>query len=77
MYHMSTKITPFEALYGYPPPSIKEYVLSKFKALDVKNYLVTSDEIPCILKIHLKQSRNQIKQQVNLKRFDHEFEVGD
>jgi hypothetical protein len=57
-YHTSTKMTPFEALYGYPPPSIKEYVFSKFKAPAIKNYLATSDEILCILKNHLEQSRN-------------------
>jgi predicted AlkP superfamily phosphohydrolase/phosphomutase len=70
-------MTPFEALYGYPPPSIKEYVVSNFKAPIVKNYLATSDEILHILKNHLEQSRNQIKKQVDLKRTDHEFEVGD
>jgi hypothetical protein len=44
-YHTSTKMTPFEALYGYPPSSIKEYVVSNFKALAKKNYLATSNEI--------------------------------
>jgi hypothetical protein len=74
---MLTKMTPFESLYGYPPLSIKEYVFSKFKAPTVKNYLATSDEILCILKSHLEQSRNQIKKQVDLKRSNCEFEVGD
>jgi hypothetical protein len=71
---ITIKMTPFEALYGYPPPLVKEYVVTKFKAPTVKNYLSTFDEILCILKSHIEQARSQIKQQVNLKRSDHEFE---
>jgi hypothetical protein len=56
-YHTSTKMSPFEALYGYPPPSIKEYVINS-KVPDVKDYLATSDEILCTLKAHLEQARN-------------------
>ena len=26
-YHSSTKTTPFEATYGYPPPSLTDYIL--------------------------------------------------
>jgi hypothetical protein len=52
-----TKMTPFEALYGYPPPKIKEYVVSNFKAPAVKNYLATSDEILRVLKTHLETSK--------------------
>jgi len=48
----------FKALYGYPPPSIKDYVFSKFKAIAVKNYLATSNETHCILETHLEQFKN-------------------
>jgi hypothetical protein len=55
---ITTKMTPFEALYGYPPPLVKEYVVTKFKAPTMKNYLATSNEILCILKYHIEQTRN-------------------
>jgi hypothetical protein len=58
MYRMSTNMSPFEALYVYPPLSIKEYVFSKFKALVVKNYFATFNEILRILKSHPEQSKN-------------------
>jgi hypothetical protein len=56
-YHTSTKMSPFEALYGYPPPSIKEYVINS-KVPAVKDYLATSNEILRTLKSHLEQARN-------------------
>ena len=62
-YHTSTKISPFEALSRYPPPTAREYVINNFKVPAVRDYLVTSDEVICILKNHLKQARNRMKQQ--------------
>ena len=54
-YHTSTKMSPFEALYRYPPPTAKEYVINNFKVPAVKDYLETSNEVICILKNHLEQ----------------------
>ena len=70
-------MSPFEALYGYPPPTTKEYVINNFKVPILKYYLTTFDEVICILKNHLEQVTNHMKQQVNSKRTDQEFEVGD
>jgi hypothetical protein len=67
-------VSPFEALYGYLPPSIKEYVIN-YKVLVVKYYLATSDEVLCTLKYHLEQARNQMNQQVDKVRTDKEFMI--
>jgi len=56
-YHTSTKMSPFEALYGYPPTSIEEYVIN-YKFPIVKDYLAASDEVLHTLKYYLKQERN-------------------
>ena len=69
-------MTPFEALYGFPPPTTKEYVINNFKLPTVKYYLATFDEIIHILKNYLEQASHYMKQQANLKRTEHEFEVG-
>jgi hypothetical protein len=53
-YHTSTKMSPFEALYGYLPPSIKEYVINS-KVIIMKYYLVMSDEVIHTLKSHIEQ----------------------
>ena len=70
-------MSPFEALYGYPSPTAREYVINNFKVPAARDYLVTSDEVIHILKNHIKQPRNRMKQQENSKRTDQEFEVGD
>jgi hypothetical protein len=50
-------MSPFEALYGYPPPSIKKYGINS-KVVVVKDYLATSNEILHTLKSHLEHARN-------------------
>jgi hypothetical protein len=66
-YHTSTKMSLFEALYGYLPPSIKEYVINS-KVPVVKDYLAASDEVLRTLKAHLEQARNRMKQQADKRR---------
>ena len=63
-------MSPFEDLYGYPPPMTKEYVINSFKVSTVKDYLATSDEVIHVLKSHLEQARNHTKQQGDTKRTD-------
>ena len=55
--------SPFEALYGYPPPTGREYVINNFKVPTARDYLATSDEVIPILKNHLEQAINHMKQQ--------------
>ena len=76
-YHTSTKMSPFESLYGYPPPIAREYIINNFKVPTARDYLATFDEAIRILKNHLKQARNHMKQQEDSKRTDRKFEVGD
>jgi hypothetical protein len=59
-YHTSTKMSLFEALYGYLTPSIKEYVINS-KVPFMKEYLAASDEVLRNSKDHLEQARNQMK----------------
>ena len=68
MYHTTTKMSPFEDLYGYPPPTMKEYVIKNFNVSIVKDYLATFDEVIRILKSHLEQARNHMKKQPHAKR---------
>ena len=43
-YHTSTKTTPFEALYGYPPPRLLEYILGTTKVEASDDYLCTRQQ---------------------------------
>ena len=72
-----TKMSPFEALYGYPPPMSKEYVINSLKFTAMKDYLATFNEVISTFKSHLEQERNHTNQETNTKIINQEFEVGD
>ena len=40
-YHTATKVTPFEALYGFQPPKLLDYIPSLTKAAVVDDFLLT------------------------------------
>ena len=52
-YQTFAKITPFEALYGYPPPRLLDYVSSVTKVEVVDNFLCTRQELLPLLKQNL------------------------
>ena len=51
--HLSTKITPFEAVYGIPPPNLLTYVPGTSKVQAVDTYLRDRDTILRELKANL------------------------
>jgi hypothetical protein len=76
-YHTSTKMTPFQALYGYPPPSWKELATNQTKVASVKELLDEIQKVVQILKENLVIARNRMKQQIDQHRTEREFEVGE
>ena len=76
-YHTSTKMTPFQALYGYQPPSGKELTINQTKVASVKDLLDECQKVVQILKENLATTRNKMKQQVDQHRIEREFEVGE
>ena len=51
--HSSTKMTPFEAVYGIPPPSILTYVPGTSRIQAVDEYLCGRDTILSVLRHNL------------------------
>lgn len=64
-YHSTTGITPFEAVYEYPPPSLISYVLGTATNLVVDVQLKDRNSIINILKEHLHKARNRMKNQAD------------
>ena len=60
-YHMSTKMTPFQALYGYAPPRWKELVQGDAKVLAGKSQLEENQRVMQILKDNLTMGQNRMK----------------
>jgi hypothetical protein len=76
-FHHSTKLTPFEAMYGYSPPRLLTYMPGTTKLAAVENQLYTRDQILQLLKENLQKSQNRMKKYADLKRTERVFKEGD
>lgn len=76
-FHASTGMTPYQTLYGRPPPSLPKYFDGSTSVHDVEQNLLTCDELLLQLKHHLATATNRMKQITNKKRRDVSFQEGD
>ncbi|KAJ8617731.1 hypothetical protein MRB53_013917 [Persea americana] len=83
-FHEAIKMTPFEAVYGYSPPSIETYVRGTTNAHHVEQdahhveqELLTRDRILRLLRENLSVAQPRMKAQVDKQRSERSFEVGD
>ena len=76
-YHLSTKITPFEAVYGRPPPTYVAYIPDESSVVVVDQSLREQDAMVCLLKANLIQAQARMKGYANKRRSERTFEVGD
>jgi hypothetical protein len=60
-HHFSTGFTPFEALYGYPPPRLLSYVLGTTANAAVDNQLKSREQIIHLLKDNLTKAQSRMK----------------
>jgi hypothetical protein len=75
-FHHSSKVTPFQEMYGYLPPRLLSYLPGTTKLAVLEDQLKTRDELLRILKQNLQLSQNRMKKYADLKRTDRNFEVG-
>ncbi|XP_058757342.1 uncharacterized protein LOC131630580 [Vicia villosa] len=76
-FHSAIKMTPFEALYGRPPPAIKDYVKGFSTVPLLDSTLHQRQTILNTLKINLNRSQKIMQDQANKKRRDCTFTTGD
>ena len=76
-YHLSTQMTPFEVVYGRPPPSYIAYIPSKSTVVDVDLSLRDRDAIIRSLKANLVDAQARMKLYADKKKSERKFEVGD
>jgi len=76
-YYSSIGMTPFQALYGRPPPSISNYQVGASSVNEVDQTMVSRNTILQQLKINLHAAVNRMKQMADSKRRDVDFQVGD
>lgn len=70
-------MSPFEAVYGFKPPSLATYVKGVSSNAAVDDTLRTKDEILALLKENLNRAQTRMKQYADLRRTKVEFNVGD
>jgi hypothetical protein len=74
--HGSTKMSPFEVVYGQPPPTISTYEPFTIEDTEVERQLVDRDEVLRNLQDNLLKAQNRMKQQHDKGRKEREFEEG-
>jgi hypothetical protein len=75
-YHTSLKCTPFQALYGYPPPLISE-IMVPGPETPATDFLLKKQQMISKLKENLAQAQARIKKYADLKRSERSFVIGD
>ena len=75
-FHSSTNTTPFEVVYGQPPPLHIPYVAKDSPVEAVDRTLQAREATIQLLKFNLKKAQDRMKSQADRKRSEREFELG-
>jgi hypothetical protein len=76
-YHSSLNTTPFQALYGFPPPLISELSASAPSDLNAKDFLEAKQEMLMQLNTALAMAQARTKKYADTKQAEHAFELSD
>jgi hypothetical protein len=76
-FHTAIKTTPFEALYGYPPPHLPMGTFPKGNLPAVNDLLVNRQRLVKELKEQLLKAQSRMKKYADLNRTERHFGVGD
>jgi transposase InsO family protein len=75
--HTSTKLTPFEAVYGYPPPRLLPYEPGTTSVQAVEDTLKTREFILSLIRENLQDAQARMKLFADRLRTFREFDIGD
>ncbi|PRQ23185.1 putative nucleotidyltransferase, Ribonuclease H [Rosa chinensis] len=76
-YHSTIKMTPFQAVYGTPPPSVSQYSPGSSSVHAVDQALQDRNTLLQLLRSHMLEAQNRMKQQADRHRTEREFNTGD
>jgi hypothetical protein len=76
-YHSSIHTTPFEVVYGQPPPIHLPYLPGSATTLTVDRSLMAREEAIKLIQFHLLRAQNRMLQQANKHRSDRVFAIRD
>jgi hypothetical protein len=67
-YHTALKTSPFQALYGYPPPMLSEFSISPTADNEAQDFLADRQQLLLKLKENLVQAQARMKKYADQKR---------
>lgn len=76
-FHSATRMTPFEALYGYPPTSNQPLLVGDLSVQAVDHVVKSREEIANLLHANISKAQNRMNYYADLKRTKQEFNCGD
>ncbi|KAK8934297.1 hypothetical protein KSP39_PZI014692 [Platanthera zijinensis] len=76
-FHTASKLTPFEVVYGRPPPTLSSYEPSSTALPAVERTLQDRDRTLALLRDNLRVAQDRMKAQADKHRTEREFAVGD
>jgi hypothetical protein len=76
-YHTALKLSPFQALYGYPPPMLSEFSLPDTEDSAAKEYMIDKQQLLAKLKENLTQAQARMKKYADANRTERQLEIGD
>ncbi|MCH93770.1 Ty3/gypsy retrotransposon protein, partial [Trifolium medium] len=75
-YHSAAGMTPYQVVYGKPPPPISEYIAGSSLIDACDKVLTTRDEILAVLRKNLLKAQARMKAIIDKKRRDVSYDVG-
>ncbi|XP_035541674.1 uncharacterized protein LOC118344675 [Juglans regia] len=76
-YHTTTKMTPYQAVYGHPPPTLLSYILGTVTNDAANQFLNNRDQVINVLKQNLTEAQQRMKHYADKQRTEREFTKGD
>lgn len=76
-YHSSIRMSPFEAMYGYPPVQVQFHQLVSGGTGDLNQFVQSRASMLAAIKVNLTLAKERMKHFADLKRSEREFNVGD
>jgi hypothetical protein len=75
--HTSTGFSPFQVVYGRPPPALNDYIPGSSPVQAIDATLTDRDTMLQILKKKLLKAQTAMKSQADQHRIPHQFKIGD
>jgi hypothetical protein len=76
-YHATTKLSPFEALYGYKPPKLLDFVSDTTRVATMEDLLEHRQQVMGLLQDNLVAAQARMKLRADKHRQERHFEVGE